>query len=131
MSTLLAIERFLPPYRYEQEEVTRWVREWLEDGADGTSARLLAVYATAGVKRRASVVPIEQVLFPGPSNTQNDLFRDVVKREGTALACRALDSAGLAPRDVGLVVSVSCTGFMIPALDACVADALGMGPRLV
>jgi alkylresorcinol/alkylpyrone synthase len=131
MSTLLAIERFLPSYRYEQEEVTRWVREWLLEHEDAASARLLAVYATAGVKRRASVVPIEQVFFPGDFETQNDLFRDVVKREGTALAGRALDAAGLAPRDVGLVVSVSCTGFMIPALDACVADALGMGPRLV
>jgi alkylresorcinol/alkylpyrone synthase len=32
---------------------------------------------------------------------------------------------------VDLVVSVSCTGFMIPAIDAYVADALGLGPRLV
>jgi alkylresorcinol/alkylpyrone synthase len=31
---------------------------------------------------------------------------------------------------VGLIVSVSCTGFQIPAVDAWVADALGMGPRL-
>jgi alkylresorcinol/alkylpyrone synthase len=29
------------------------------------------------------------------------------------------------------VVSVSCTGFMIPAVEAHVGDALGMGPRLV
>jgi alkylresorcinol/alkylpyrone synthase len=29
-----------------------------------------------------------------------------------------------------MVVSVSCTGFMIPAVDAHVANALGLGPRL-
>ncbi|HUG53607.1 MAG TPA: 3-oxoacyl-[acyl-carrier-protein] synthase III C-terminal domain-containing protein, partial [Vicinamibacteria bacterium] len=34
------------------------------------------------------------------------------------------------PADVGLIVSVSCTGFMIPAVDAYVAQALEMGPRL-
>ncbi len=29
MATLLSLERYLPPYRYDQEVVTRWVREWL------------------------------------------------------------------------------------------------------
>jgi alkylresorcinol/alkylpyrone synthase len=130
MSTLLAIERFLPRYRYDQEEVTRWVRAWLEEERNGASARLLSVYASAGVKRRASVVPIEEVFFPGDFEVQNEKFREVVRKEGVALARRALESAGLSPKDVDLVVSISCTGFMIPALDAFVADALGMGPRL-
>jgi alkylresorcinol/alkylpyrone synthase len=128
MATLLAVERFLPPYRYHQDEVTRWVAEWLGD--DATGRRLLSVYASAGVETRASVVPIEQVFHPGDFETQNDLYSEVAAREGTALVRRALERAEVAPRDVGLIVSVSCTGFQIPAVDACVADALRMGPRL-
>jgi alkylresorcinol/alkylpyrone synthase len=128
MATLLAIERFEPPYRYPQDEVTRWVAEWLGD--DATGRRLLRVYASAGVEFRASVVPIEQVFHPGDFETQNDLYRTVAGREGAALVRRALGTAEIAPADVGLIVSVSCTGFQIPAVDAYVADALGMGPRL-
>ena len=60
MPTLLAVERFLAPHRYSQDEVSRWVKEWLQEEG-GASARLLAVYASAGVKTRASVVPIEEV----------------------------------------------------------------------
>ena len=136
MPLLVALERFLPPYRYEQEEVTRFVRAWLEEegerGATGNgAARLLSVYASAGVKTRASVVPIEEVFAPGDFETQNDRFREIVRSAGIDLARRALRSAGLEPSAVDLVVSVSCTGFMIPALDAYVADALGLGPRLV
>jgi alkylresorcinol/alkylpyrone synthase len=133
MATLVAIERFLPPYRYGQDVVTGWVRSWLEAGnGDGEAARrLLSVYAAAGVKTRASVVPIEQVFDPGDFETQNDIYRRIACEAGTDLARRALASAGLSASDVGLVVSVSCTGFMIPAVDAYVADALGMGPRLV
>ena len=133
MATLVSIERFLPPYRYGQEVVTGWVRSWLEAGnGDGEAAkRLLSVYAAAGVNTRASVVPIEQVFDPGDFETQNDTYRRIACEAGTDLARRALASAGLEPSDVGLVVSVSCTGFMIPAVDAYVADALGMGPRLV
>lgn len=130
MATILSVERFLPPYRYDQQEVTRWVRAWLEEDADA-SARLLSVYETAGVHTRASVVPIEQVFFPGDFETQNDRYCEAARSAAVPLAENALTSAGLLPRDVDCVVSVSCTGFMIPALDAYVADALGLGPRLV
>jgi alkylresorcinol/alkylpyrone synthase len=83
------------------------------------------------VKTRRSVVPIEQVFAPGDFETQNDLFQEVVRTAGIDLARRALAAAALAPREIDLVVSISCTGFMIPALDAYIADALGLGPRLV
>jgi predicted naringenin-chalcone synthase len=133
MATLVAIERFLPPYRYGQDVVTGWVRSWLEAGnGDGEAAkRLLSVYSAAGVTTRASVVPIEQVFDPGDFETQNDTYRRIACEAGKDLARRALASAGLEPAEVDIVVSVSCTGFMIPAVDAYVADALGMGPRLV
>jgi len=133
MATLVSIERYLPPYRYPQDVVTGWVRSWLEAGnGDGEAAkRLLSVYAAAGVNTRASVVPIEQVFDPGDFETQNDTYRRIACEAGTDLARRALASAGLEPAEVDIVVSVSCTGFMIPAVDAYVADALGMGPRLV
>jgi alkylresorcinol/alkylpyrone synthase len=131
MATLLSIERFLPPFRYEQDYVTEWVRGWLEETGDPSATRLLSVYAAAGVKTRASVVPIEEAFHPGDFETQNDRYREIARQAGIDLACRALDSAGLRPGEVDLILSVSCTGFMIPALDAYVADALGMGPSLV
>ncbi len=131
MTTLLAVERFLPPYRYDQETVTGWVREWLESSQDPQARRLLSVYARAGIETRASVVPIEEVFRPGDFEAQNDRYRQIACRAGAELARRALEAAGLSPREVGLIVSVSCTGFMIPAVDAYVADALGLGPNLV
>jgi predicted naringenin-chalcone synthase len=130
MPTLLALERYLPPFRYEQEEVTRWVRDWLEEDDSPSARRLLSVYESAGVKTRASVVPIEEVFHPGDFETQNGRYRDWAPKIGINLARRVLAGASLKPGDVDFLVSVSCTGFMIPALDAFVADALGMGPRL-
>jgi predicted naringenin-chalcone synthase len=130
MSSLLSIARYLPPYRYEQDEVTRWVRAWLEDSGGEAAARLLSVYETAGVKRRGSVVPIEEVFAPQDFERQNDRYVEIARAAGAETAREALERAELRPSDIGLVVSVSCTGFMIPAVDAYVADALGMGPRL-
>ncbi|HUL80081.1 MAG TPA: 3-oxoacyl-[acyl-carrier-protein] synthase III C-terminal domain-containing protein [Vicinamibacteria bacterium] len=127
MARLLSLERFLAPHRYDQEVVVPWVLEWL-----GTSApaSLISVFATAGVKTRASVVPIEEAFHPGDFETQNAKYRDVACRAGTDVARRALEASGLAPAAIDMVVSVSCTGFMIPAVEAHVANALSLGPRL-
>ena len=138
MASLLSLERFLPPYRYHQREVTEWVRDWLleprpagvaQEGEE-KGERLLSVYETAGVETRASVVPIEEVFHPKDFESQNRRYREIACRAGADVAGRALAGAGLAPSEIGLVVSVSCTGFMIPAVDAHVAEALGLGPRL-
>jgi len=130
-TSLLSLERYLPPYRYDQEVVTRWVRAWLEESGDPQAARLLPVYEAAGVRTRASVVPIEEVFFPADFEAQNDRYVEIAREVAVDLARRALAAAGLEARDLDLIVSVSCTGFMIPAIDAFVADALGLGPRLV
>jgi len=45
---------------------------------------------------------------------------------GKEAACRALDSAGLAPADVGLFAVCSCTGYVSPGLDILLARDLGM-----
>ncbi len=136
MATLLSIERYLPPHRYGQEVVTGWVRDWLRAPGDGHAAppahaeRLVSVYASAGVEFRASVVPIEDVFNPGDFETQNRKYRDAACGAGADVARRALLASGLGPGEIDMLVSVSCTGFMIPAVDAHVANALGLGPRL-
>lgn len=130
LAHLIAVERWLPPYRYEQTEVSRWAAAWLEEAGDAALRRLLRVYESAAVERRGSVVPIEQAFAGGDLESQNDRYREIAREAGIDLARRALERSGLAPDQVDLIVSVSCTGFSIPALDAYVADALGMGPRL-
>ena len=129
MPTLLAIERFVPPYRYSQAEVSKYVDDWLAD--DAAARRLLSVYESAGVASRGSVVPIEEVFHPGSFEAQNDRYREIHIQAGIQVARSVLSRSEIAATDVGLIVSVSCTGFMIPAVDAYVADELKMGPRLV
>src|SRR3989304_7406611 len=102
MTSLLCLERYLPPCRYPQRGVTQWVREWLlsrpESGSEAegpaSGERLLSVYETAGVATRASVVPIEEVFHPGDFETQNRKYREIACRAGADVAGRALASSG-------------------------------------
>ena len=88
------------------------------------------MYESAGVRTRSSVVPIEDVFGAGDLQARSDRYAEIARAAGVDVARRALAAAELRPSDVDLIVSVSCTGLMIPAVDAYVADALGMGPRL-
>jgi alkylresorcinol/alkylpyrone synthase len=130
MVSILSVERYVPPYRYEQPLVTDRVRRWLEQEDSSAARRLLSVYDSAGVTTRGSVVPIDEVFEPADFETQNRRYRELACDAGTDVARRAIAAAGLDPGEIEFFVSVSCTGFMIPALDAYVANTLGMGPRL-
>lgn len=108
------------------------MRRWLgQDAAAREFRRLLAVYASSGVTTRASVVPIEEVFGPADLEGRNDLYALRAREVAAGLVSRSLRGLGLHPAAVDVMVSTSCTGFMIPAVEALVADELGMGPRLV
>jgi len=107
------------------------VRAWLgEPGTSPSLQRLMAVYAVAGVEARSSALPIDEIFAGSDFESRNDRYAAVMIEAATAAAREALALAGLDGTSIGLVTSVSCTGFMIPAVDAHVANALCLGPRL-
>ncbi|KPI03167.1 Naringenin-chalcone synthase [Actinobacteria bacterium OK074] len=49
---------------------------------------------------------------------------------GKRTVTAALESAGLAPQDLGLLAVASCTGYTTPGLDLRLADELGLSTRI-
>lgn len=77
------------------------------------------------VERRL-VMPIEEVLSPRSLDSSMELYRHQAPRLAAAAARAALGDAGVAAPQVDALISVSCTGYMVPALDVEVAGALGL-----
>jgi alkylresorcinol/alkylpyrone synthase len=129
MTTLLASAVRSGSFQYEQATVKQHVRAWL-NGDGARHERVLSAFDSALVERRSSVVPIEEVFRARSFGASNDLYIRHAVDLATDVAQRALERAGVAPRDVDYFVSSSCTGFMIPSLDAHVAERLQMKPTL-
>ena len=129
MSTLLASAVRSGKFEYAQATVKQHVRAWL-NGEGTRHERILSAFDSALVERRSSVVPIEEVFRARSFGASNDLYIRHAVDLATDVAQRALERAGVAPRDVDFFVSASCTGFMIPSLDAHVAERLRMKPAL-
>jgi alkylresorcinol/alkylpyrone synthase len=59
------------------------------------------------------------------------LYRKHARRLAAEAAAKALASAGLTPRQIDAVITVSCTGYVVPALDVDLVDDLGLRPDVV
>jgi predicted naringenin-chalcone synthase len=77
---------------------------------------------------RYLVRPIEEVFGPHTITERMTIYAQEAPRLARAAATRALAEAGVGPADVDLVISVSCTGYMVPALDVQLANEMGFKP---
>ena len=77
---------------------------------------VLEVVENAKIDRRYFILPIDELIEPRSLSETSRLYREHALKLGRCVAQRALDRAGLAPADVDMIVSVSCTGFMIPSV---------------
>ncbi|MCW2609321.1 MAG: chalcone and stilbene synthase domain protein [Cryptosporangiaceae bacterium] len=85
------------------------------------------VFASAGVRQRHTVAdPRVEDLSRWSTGARMERYAVEAMPLGKDAVARALDDAGLAPRDVGLFTVVSCTGYATPGVDIRLARDLGM-----
>lgn len=125
MSHLAAVSGVLPQHRHSQSEVTAAFSEVL--GAHGVTRNLLErVHANAGVSHRHLALPLERYAALADFGEANTEFIRVAVDLGAEAVGQALQSAGLRPTDVDLVVSTTVTGVAVPPMEARVAARLGL-----
>jgi alkylresorcinol/alkylpyrone synthase len=75
---------------------------------------------------RYLVIPPEQLLVQrGLSESMQAYATEATRLAGDACR-RALAEAGVGAEEIDLVISVSCTGYMVPSLDVYLAEVLGL-----
>lgn len=89
-----------------------------------TLGRYLGMLDASGIDTRASVLPVDELFRMTDLGQRSEEYGRNLERLGEDVARRALAAAHVDARDVDLFVSVSCTGYMLPSLDA------RLGPRL-
>ena len=117
-----------PPAVTQEELWEGFFAAHYEGVAPGLARR---IFANADVRRRHGVVnPL--VEDPSAWSTAERMRRYLVEALplGKDALTTALDRAGVAATDVGLLVVCSCTGYVTPGLDILLARDLAMAPDL-
>jgi predicted naringenin-chalcone synthase len=83
------------------------------------------------VVTRHAVEPLERVIERRSVGETQRLYAHHAPRLARLAACRALDGARTAPSEIDLVISVSCTGYMVPSLDVRLAAEMGLRPDVI
>ncbi len=114
----------LPDHVLTRQDSVETARSFL--GADFPHlGRIVKIIEGSGVDTRHLVRPLSATLQDAGFGARNDLYMTTVKDLGERAAAQALANAGLQPRDVDLVITTSCTGIMIPSLDAWLIPKMG------
>ena len=126
-STILGTATAVPEHCFDQDSVKRQLRPLLPVPAHRIDA-VMSLFDNAMVKRRFSVLPLEQLSVTRSLTETMALYRDSAVCLGRTVAADCLAGAGVSAQAVDLIITLSCTGFMIPSLDAHLAQDMGFRP---
>jgi alkylresorcinol/alkylpyrone synthase len=127
--TIAATTTAVPPHCIGRDEVKRY----LQSTFSLTDARLeamLAIVDNSQVKQRYCIHPTETIIQRRTLDELNREYGEHAVRLGSQVVEEALARAGMSATDVDLLITVSCTGVMIPSLDAHLANRLGFRSNL-
>jgi alkylresorcinol/alkylpyrone synthase len=126
-ATIVATATAVPPHVLTREDVKTYMREVFDVGERRLDA-MMTVIDNAQVNKRHSIFPIEYIVERRPLTQTSREYQDHAVRLGCQAAEACLESARMTPRDVDMIITVSCTGFMIPSLDAHLINMMGFRP---
>ena len=70
--------------------------------------------------------PLSSITLPRSVSERTDAYLEHARILARQVSCDALDRSGIDPHAVGLVIGFSCTGLVLPSLDAELIPILGL-----
>ena len=128
---ITAVAKQLPKYTRTTSDILPYLEVWLSGQDERYKRKVLKIFENAGVDRRYSIMDAEDVFLHTSFEEKNDIYvREVIKLAESALI-KSLKKANLKAVDIDYIITVSCTGIMIPSLDAYLINRLKMNQDIV
>lgn len=128
---ITSVAKALPKYTRTTKEIIPYLDIWLDGQESRFKRKIIKIFENAGVDRRYSIMDAEEVFLHTSFEEKNDIY----ERESVKLAEQSLNKAllksSLKAGDIDFLITVSCTGIMIPSLDAYLINNLNMRQDVV
>lgn len=126
-----AVAKALPQYSRSTDEIIPFLDLWLAGQEDRFVRKVKKIFENAAVDKRYSIMSPEEVFTKTSFEEKNDIYvREVIKL-GKKCLQDALHKARLQPEQLDYIITVSCTGIMIPSLDAYLINELKLRQDIV
>lgn len=121
----------LPPYTESTEETLEHVKRWISGLDQRMQDKILRIFRNARVNRRYSIMPGHEVFAKTPFHVRNQKYAEGIIRLGEEALKNALENAGIKPEELDFLITTSCTGIMIPSVDAYLVNRLRLRSDLI
>lgn len=122
--TIASTATAVPPFAVTCEELKAWFKNVFPLEENRRDA-MMSIVDNSQIKCRYFIHPVEYVIQPRPLSQISLEYQEHAVKLGRQVACESLTRAGMQPSDIDLIITVSCTGVMIPSLDAHLINDLG------
>lgn len=127
---IIGVEKELPEYSRETADILPLVESWLGGQDERFRRKILKIFEGAGVDKRYSIMAPEEVFTSTSFEDKNNIYVREMKRLGKNVLQKAFDKAGWKGDSLDYIITVSCTGIMIPSLDAYLINELHLSQNI-
>jgi predicted naringenin-chalcone synthase len=128
---IISVAKKLPKYSKETKDIIPFVKNWMSGQDDRFKRKVLKLFKGSGVKRRYSIMDAKEVFSKSSFEDKNNIYMKEVTKLAELSLQKSLKKVNLLPSDIDYIITVSCTGFMIPSLDAYLINSLQMRQDIV
>lgn len=128
---ITAVAKQLPQYSRETKDIIPLLNVWLQGKEERFQRKVVKLFEGAGVDKRYSIMDPVEVFTKTSFEEKNDIYTREVVKLGEQSLVKALHKANLQATDIDYIITVSCTGIMIPSMDAYLINTLKMKQDIV
>jgi predicted naringenin-chalcone synthase len=121
----------LPKYSRTTEEILPFIDVWLEGQEPRFIKKVKKIFEGAAVDKRYSIMEPSEVFTATSFEEKNNIYIREAIDLGEKVLAKALEKAQWKPEDLDYIITVSCTGIMIPSLDAFLVNKLKLRQDIV
>lgn len=126
-----AVSKALPEFWRETADIIPFLDGWLKNQDERFIRKVKKIFEGAAVDKRYSFISPQEVFSDLSFEERNNIYA----REGIKLGSKCLETAlkkaKWSPHDLDYIITVSCTGIMIPSLDAYIINKLKLRQDIV
>lgn len=128
---IVTVAKQLPQYSRTTAEILPLLDTWLQGQEERFIKKVKKIFEGAAVDKRYSIMDPLEVFTATSFEEKNDIYIREMIVLGEQVLQKALNKAGWEPQTLDYIITVSCTGIMIPSLDAYLINKMRLKQDIV
>lgn len=128
---IVSVAKQLPKYSRKTNEILPFLDQWLVGQEDRFQRKVKKIFEGAAVDERYSIMDPMEVFTETSFEDKNNIYAREVVLLGEQVLTKALAKTNWEAKSLDYIITVSCTGIMIPSLDAYLINKLNLRQDIV